>query len=59
MAGAVGGMLISKIVGYILQFSGSYVPIFIIAACTYLAAWLVVQLLVPKLEPARLEDVVT
>ncbi|HEV8133309.1 MAG TPA: MFS transporter [Pyrinomonadaceae bacterium] len=59
MAGAVGGMLISKIVGYILQFSGSYVPIFIIAACTYLAAWVVIQLLVPKLEPARLEDAVT
>jgi ACS family hexuronate transporter-like MFS transporter len=56
MAGAVGGMLISKVVGYILQFSGSYVPIFIMAASTYLAAWLVVQLLVPKLEPAQVED---
>src|SRR5215813_12481990 len=59
MAGAVGGMLISYVVGYILKFSGSYVPIFIIAASTYLAAWVVVQLLVPKLEPARVEDVVT
>ena len=38
---------------------GSYVPIFIIAASTYLAAWVVLQLLVPKLEPAQLEDVVT
>ncbi|HSB29608.1 MAG TPA: MFS transporter, partial [Pyrinomonadaceae bacterium] len=59
MAGAIGGMLISKIVGYILQWSGSYVPIFIIAASTYLAAWVVIQLLVPKLEPASLEETVT
>ena len=56
MAGAIGGMLISKIVGYILEYSGSYVPIFIIAASAYLAAWVVIQLLVPKLEPAPVED---
>jgi len=57
MAGAVGGMLISKIVGYILQWSGSYVPIFFMAASAYLAAWVVFQLLAPKLEPAHLEEV--
>src|ERR1041384_4659760 len=56
MAGAIGGMLISKVVGYILQFSGSYVPIFIIAGCTYLIALLIIHLLVPKLEPAPLFD---
>jgi ACS family hexuronate transporter-like MFS transporter len=54
MAGAIGGMLISKVVGYILQFSGSYLPIFIIAGSTYLIALLFIHLLVPKLEPARL-----
>ena len=54
MAGAVGGMLISKLVGYILQFTGSYVPIFIIAGSTYLIALLIVHLLVPRLEPAEL-----
>lgn len=54
MAGAIGGMLISKVVGYILQFSGSYLPIFIIAGSTYLIALLVIHLLVPKLEPVRL-----
>jgi len=59
MAGAIGGMLISKIVGYILQWSGSYVPIFIIAASAYLAAWVVMHLLVPRLEPAPVEDAVT
>jgi MFS transporter, ACS family, hexuronate transporter len=51
MAGAVGGMLISKIVGYTLQWTGSYVPIFIIAGSAYLVALLVIHLLAPKLEP--------
>jgi len=55
LAGAVGGMLISKVVGYILQSTGSYVPIFIIAGSAYLVALAIIQLLVPKLEPARLE----
>jgi ACS family hexuronate transporter-like MFS transporter len=58
MAGAIGGMLISKVVGYILQFSGSYVPIFIIAGSAYLAAWLVIHLLVPRLEPAAVDEAV-
>ena len=55
MAGAVGGMMIARLVGEILQRTGSYVPIFIIAASAYLAALLVFHLLSPKLEPANLE----
>jgi MFS transporter, ACS family, aldohexuronate transporter len=55
MAGAIGGMLISKIVGYILQSTGSYVPIFIIAGSAYLAALAIITLLAPKLEPVPLE----
>ena len=54
MAGAVGGMLIAKLTGYILEASGSYVPVFIIAASAYLTALLIIHLLVPRLEPARL-----
>ena len=38
MAGAVGGMLIAKVTGYILETTGSYVPIFFIAAFAYLVA---------------------
>jgi ACS family hexuronate transporter-like MFS transporter len=53
-AGAVGGMLIAKITGYILEASGSYVPIFFIAAFAYLTALLVIHLLVPKLEPVKI-----
>lgn len=52
MMGAVGGMIISPLVGYILDRTGSYVPIFIIAASAYLIALLIIHLLAPKLEPA-------
>lgn len=55
MAGAIGGMLISKVVGYILQSTQSYVPIFIIAGSAYLLALAIIQLLAPGLEPARLD----
>ncbi|MFZ4984257.1 MAG: MFS transporter [Blastocatellia bacterium] len=55
MCGAIGGMLIAKIVGYILEWTGSYVAIFIIAASAYLVALFLVQTLSPRLEPAPLE----
>ena len=54
MAGAVGGMLIAKLTGYILEATGSYLPVFLIAAFTYLVALVIVHLLVPRLEPAKL-----
>jgi len=53
-AGAVGGMLIAKITGYILEASGSYVPIFFMAAFAYLSALVVIHLLVPRLEPVKM-----
>jgi ACS family hexuronate transporter-like MFS transporter len=55
MAGSIGGMLIALVVGVILERTGSYVPIFIIAASAYLFALLVIHLLAPRLEPANLE----
>ena len=55
MAGAVGGMLIAKLTGYILQATGSYVPVFLIGAFAYLVALAIIQILVPRLEPAQLE----
>ena len=54
MMGAVGGMIIAPLVGYILQRTGSYVPIFIIAASAYLVALLIIHLLAPRLEPAAI-----
>ena len=54
MAGAVAGIFVSGIVAQILEFTGSYVSIFAIASVAYLAALAVIQMLVPRLEPARL-----
>jgi ACS family hexuronate transporter-like MFS transporter len=57
MAGSIGGMLIATAVGLILQYTGSYLPIFIIAGSAYLVALAVIHALTPRLEPANLEDV--
>jgi ACS family hexuronate transporter-like MFS transporter len=54
MAGAVGGLLIAKLTGYILETTGSYLPVFLIAASTYLVALGIIHLLVPRLQPAKL-----
>ena len=54
MTGAIGGMLIAKVTGYVLQATGSYVPVFIVAGCAYLVALGVIHLLAPRLEPVRL-----
>jgi ACS family hexuronate transporter-like MFS transporter len=54
MAGAIGGMLIAKIVGYLLQRTGSYSIPFLIAASAYLVALAAIHLLAPTLEPVRL-----
>jgi ACS family hexuronate transporter-like MFS transporter len=54
MAGSVGGMLLSASAGYILDLTGSYVSLFIISGSAYLIALLIIQLLVPKMEPVKL-----
>ena len=47
--GAIGGMMMSKFTGYILETTGSYTPIFAVAGSTYLIAVIVVHLLSPRL----------
>jgi MFS transporter, ACS family, hexuronate transporter len=54
MAGAIGGMLIAKVVGYALQWTGSYMVPFVIASFAYLLALATIQILSPKLEPVSL-----
>ncbi len=51
-AGAVGGMLISTFTGFLLDATGSYVPVFMMAGSAYLVALVVVHMLAPRLEPA-------
>jgi ACS family hexuronate transporter-like MFS transporter len=55
-AGAIGGMLIAKLTGYILQATGSYLPVFLIAASAYLIALGVIHVLSPRLTPVDLES---
>ena len=58
MAGAIGGMLIASTVGLILQYTGSYLPIFVIAGSAYLVALGIIHLLAPRLEPANVEEAI-
>jgi len=50
-AGAIGGMIMAKYVGQVLETVGTYVPVFLWAGSAYLFALLLVHLLVPKLDP--------
>lgn len=54
LAGAVGGMLIAAFTGFLLDATGSYVPVFVMAGFAYLVALLAVHLLAPRLQPATL-----
>ncbi|MBB3693238.1 MFS transporter [Sphingomonas sp. BK580] len=49
-AGAVGGMIMARYVGEVLERAGSYLPVFVWAGSAYLLALLLVHLLVPRLE---------
>ena len=53
-AGAVGGMLLSKYAGWVLDSIGSFTPMFILAGSVYGLALLVLHLLSPRLSPVRL-----
>lgn len=53
--GAIGGMLIAKYAGWVLDRVGSFAPIFALAGSAYLLALLVVHILSPQLAPARIE----
>ena len=55
MAGSVGGMVMALVVGEFLEKTGSYAPIFVMAASAYLVALVIIQLLVPQLAPADLD----
>jgi ACS family hexuronate transporter-like MFS transporter len=54
MAGAVGGMLMAKLVGHVLQWTGSYMVPFLMAGSAYLLALAFIQVLAPRLEPATI-----
>ena len=54
MAGAIGGWLMAKVVGHVLQWTGSYMIPFAMAGSGYLLALIVIHALTPRLEPAKI-----
>jgi ACS family hexuronate transporter-like MFS transporter len=52
--GAIGGMLMAKYAGYILDSVGTYTPIFAVAGSAYFVALAIVHLLSPRLTPVRI-----
>jgi ACS family hexuronate transporter-like MFS transporter len=54
MAGSVGGMIFSASAGYILEWTGSYLSLFIISGSAYLIALGLMQLLTAKAKPVDL-----
>ncbi len=57
MFGAVGGILLALLAGRIITAFG-YLPMFIIASCSYLLALAIIHLVLPKLEPVKTEELI-
>ena len=55
MAGSIGGVLIAAAVGFILQLTGSYLIVFVIAGSAYLLALAVFAFLVPRIDTVALK----
>ncbi len=53
--GAVGGMCIATFTGYLLEWTHSYVPIFILAGSAYLFALFLIQVLLPRLDALTID----
>jgi MFS transporter, ACS family, hexuronate transporter len=53
MAGAIGGALLQRAAGRMIEWTHSYLSLFAIACFAYLLALLVVHALAPKLAPAK------
>ena len=51
LSGAVGGMLMAKFAGVILETVGSFGPIFAVASVAYLIALAVIHVLLPRYQP--------
>ncbi len=43
MAGAFGGVVLAEVAGHVLEYTGSYMPLFAVCSLAYLVAWLVIR----------------
>ncbi|MGU7773324.1 MFS transporter [Burkholderia sp. MR1-5-21] len=55
MAGSIGGVLFSEVIGQVLQRTGHYWVLFAIGALAYLLALAVMHVLTPRMKPAKLD----
>jgi len=53
-AGAIGGMLMSIFIGFVLAVTGTYTLVFIVAGTIYFIALVIIHWLSPRLAPAKL-----
>lgn len=54
-AGAMGGVVFQRVIGRVLDANGhNYAPIFLVCGGAYVTGWLIIHLIVPKLEPVTL-----
>ena len=54
MSGAIGGVIVAPIVGFILETTGSYILIFSIFSVMYLIAWTILKIGIPKIQALEL-----
>ncbi len=54
MAGAIAGMFSAKLIGYVLEWTGQYRVLFLIAAGAYLVNLSIIHLLNPRLKPMEI-----
>ena len=55
MVGCLGSMTLFFVTGKILKATGNYLPVFVIASGAYILALGLLQVVVPKLEPAKVD----
>jgi len=56
-SGAIGGIVFSPLVGFILDTTQSYYLVFAIASCAYLLAWVFLKIFIPHIEPLKIQDI--
>jgi ACS family hexuronate transporter-like MFS transporter len=55
MIGSAAGVLFQLITGYVVQLTHSYIPIFVVCGISYSVGLLLMHLLTPRMEPARID----
>jgi len=57
LGGSLGGMMAATAIGFLLQATGSYVPVFVWSGMAYLLVAGMIHWMVPKMEPIAIEGI--